>query len=126
MGFAHRLLNLRAGNSAVRSSPEDLPAQSKLSRFGYVFLELREIYLVVGIGDGVVVLQIVRLLLIGHERGHAFQHEVEMVGAPFHVGLEFGHAELSQGRDEALGRVQQRLCGRRWRILSSCPCRNRR
>lgn len=55
--------------------------KSKQGCFGYVLLELHEVYFVEGVGGGVIILHIVRFFLIGDEGGDTFKHEVEVVGA---------------------------------------------
>ena len=56
-----------------------------------------------------VILQIIRLLLIRDESWDTFEHEIKMIGSPFHVGLQFGGAELTQRCDEALGGIEDIL-----------------
>ena len=55
--------------------------ESEFRRFGYVLLELREIYFVERVGRRVIVLQIVCFVLIGDKRGHTFEHKVEVIRA---------------------------------------------
>jgi len=50
----------------------------------------------------VVVLEIVCLVLIGDESRDTFQHEIEMIGSPLHVGLEFGESKLPKRDDDGL------------------------
>ena len=100
------LFDLRASEARTDLLRKIGQRKAELGGFGHVFLELREVHFVVGVGDGVVVFQIVRFFLIGDKSGNAFQHEIEMIGAPFHVGFHIGDAELLQRRDDALGGLE--------------------
>src|SRR5712671_6351673 len=106
MSFSQRLLDLSARETGADLLGKIGKGEAELGSLRYVLLKLRKVHLVVGIGDGMVVLQIIRFLLIGDERRHAFQHEIEMVGAPLHIGFQFSHAKLPERSSEALGGIE--------------------
>src|ERR1039458_6671626 len=60
MSFAYALLDLLTGEAGADLFQEIGQREAELGGFGYVFLELCEVDFVVGVGDGVVVFQIVR------------------------------------------------------------------
>ncbi len=100
MRLLHGLLDLRvmqAGTDPLRSIGD---AECKSGCFGYMFLQLREINFVECVRHGVIVDQVIRFLLLCHERWYAFQHEIEMVGAPFGGGDQFGRVKLLQRRNQ--------------------------
>src|SRR5438270_577051 len=67
-----------------------------------MLFKLRKINLVIGVGNRVVVFQVIPFLLIGNEGGNALQHEVKVVRSPFHVSLQLFDIELSQRRNQNL------------------------
>ena len=130
MGVAHRLLDFIMGEpwADLLGQIRQLDAQS--GGFGYVFFQLRKVHLVVGVGDSVVIFEIVCLLLLGHESGHALQHEIEVVGTPLHVGLEFFDVKLRERGDKFLrsrehidaAAYREAGCLSRTRIVDNDPC----
>ena len=88
IGVAHGLLNLIVGKTRADLFGQIRQFNAQRGGLGHVLLQLGEVYLVVGVGDGVIILEVVRFFLIGDESGHALQHEIEVIGAPFHVELQ--------------------------------------
>jgi len=54
-----------------------------------------------------VIHEIIRLFLLGDECWDTLQHEIEVVGSPFHVSGELGSVELGQRRQQTLPGSQQ-------------------
>ena len=68
-----------------------------------MLFQLRHVDLVVGVGGGVIVLEVVGFGLLGDQRRHAFQQKIVVVRAPLHVvGLQFLHAKLLKRSDHRL------------------------
>ena len=66
----------QAGADAIRGTGQ---RKGKYRRFGYVLLELDEIYFVERVRGRVIILQIICFFLVGNKAGDAFEHEVEMI-----------------------------------------------
>src|ERR1700716_1249943 len=72
-----------------------------------MFFELGKIHFVISVGHCVVIYEVIRLLLIGDECWDALEHEIKVVGSPFHVRGEFGSVEWGQRRQQTLCSGQQ-------------------
>ena len=77
----HGLLDLGAVQARGDAIGGIRQRKAEFRRFGYVLLELREIYFVERVGRRVIILQIVCFVLFSDKCGHAFEHEVEVIRA---------------------------------------------
>src|ERR1700687_3801116 len=72
-----------------------------------MFLELRKIDFVISVGGRMVINEIICFFLLGDECWDTLQHEIEVVGSPFHLSGELGSVELAQRRQQTLRSSQQ-------------------
>src|ERR1700738_1189052 len=72
-----------------------------------MFLELRKIDFVIGVGGRMVIHEIICFFLLGNKCGDTLEHEIEVVSSPFHLRGELGGVELGQRRHQTLRGSQQ-------------------
>src|SRR5205809_6517252 len=111
MGFTNERFNLCAALPWSQAFWIVGNGISQISSLGYMLLELRNIDLVISIRGSVIVDEIIGLFLIGYQSGHAFQHEVQVIGA--HGGV-CGYTRSVK----LLERLEQ-TCDRIGNVLSS-------
>src|SRR6185369_17630068 len=99
----HVFLNLSSGKTRAERRGKIGESEAHVGSFGDMLLELREIDLIEGIGAGVIRSEVVGFFLVGNEGWDTFKHEVEMIRAGLHGGVQLRDAELCEGSDEGLG-----------------------
>src|SRR6266852_5935177 len=90
------LFNLRAIEPRTEPLRSISNGEYHCGRFRHMLLELRQVYFVEVVGTCMIIDQVIRSFLVGYQRGHAFQHEIEIIRAPFRVRGQRGRVKLFQ------------------------------